>query len=188
MSLDTIIGHICGVLRTELPELVTAEMYGGRFDFEEMRRQSRRMPAAFAAWTATRDGTWTFNKFACTGFFVVVLAVESRREGQATTQRRAEAIANLVSRAQVVIAKAGDWGDPEVASNPDKVGASNPYNKPADANNIALAIITWEQDLELTSTPEPAELPPLTSIHADITMEESTHVVDAEDDIKTDGP
>lgn len=188
MSLDTILDSIAGELKAELSELKTSELVGGRVDIEEMRRRSTQLPAAFVCCTATRKGTAQYGKFHCRGFFLVVLVVQSRAEGQPVKQDRAHAIARMVSRALKVIGEAGDWGDNEVVSNPEDISSMNPYSKAADVHGIALWGITWEQDLELKGDPPPADLPDLTSIHTDWKMEESAQPEDAEDDIDTDGP
>lgn len=186
MSLDTILDTMASVLKVQLPELVLSEMFAGSFDVDEMRRHSKTLPAAFVAWAGLRDGTWHLGKFVCRGLFVVRIAVKSRAEGQPVTQDRAHAIARLLSRAIVVVAAAENWGDDEVVSNPLRVAAINPYSKAADSIGLALAAITWEQELELDGVPPAVELPPLTSIFADFKMAESTNPIDAQDDIKTD--
>lgn len=185
MSLDAILDDMASGLKTGLPELATAELAGGRFDLAEIRRRSVGLPAAFVACTATRDGSMQYNKFRCRGFFLVVLAVQSRVEGQPVKQDRSHAIVRLLSRALKVIASAKTWGNDEVESIPEKVASLNPYSTSADKNNLALWGITWEQDLALVGDPPPAELPPLTSIHVDYQMVESTNPKDAEDDVDT---
>jgi hypothetical protein len=189
VSIDTVIDAMAATLLTELPELRSSELAGGQFDLKEMRRRSVATgPGAFITCTATKDGRLSGNKFACTGFFLVVIAVSSRAEGQALAQDRAHAILRLLGRAMKKIAQAGDWGEAEVTSNPEKIASMNPYGAAADSNNLALWGITWEQDLELIDDPVPAALPDLTSIHVDYSMTESAAAEDAEDDIDTDPP
>lgn len=185
MSLDQVLDSMAGVLATELPELKTSELAGGRFNLEELQRRSKALPAAFVACTATRDGRLQGKKFHCRGFFLVVLAVQSRAEGQPVAQDRARAIASLLGRTMRKIAGAKNWGNAEVSSIPEKVASMNPYSTAADKNNLALWGITWEQDLELADNPAPAAPPDLTSIHADWKMVESTNDEDAEDDVDT---
>jgi hypothetical protein len=59
---------------------------------------------------------------------------------------------------------------------------TNTKLKAADEQNLALWGITWEQDLELVQTDEPADLGPLLAIHTDWQMAESSNDVDAEDE------
>lgn len=188
MSLDVILDDIAAVLATELPELKTSELAGGRFDLAELQRRSKALPAAFVACTATRDGYKQYGKLHCKGFFLVVLAVQSRAEGQPVAQDRARGIARLLTRAMNKIAGAKDWGNDEVSGIPEKVASMNPYSTAADKNNLALWGITWEQDLELTAEELPVVLPDLIEIHADWQMTESTNDIDAEDDIDTENP
>ncbi len=190
MSLDTVLDSIVAGLLLALPdpELKTCELAGGRIDLAEIRRRSTQLPGAFVACTGTRDGSLQFNKLHCRGYFLAVLAVQSRREGQPVTQDRAHGIARLTSRVMHAIASAGFWGNDEVTSKPADIASLNPYSKAADENNLALWGITWEQDLELVGASEPADLGPLTSVHTDWQMAESTQPVDAEDDQDMDGP
>lgn len=184
MSLDTVLDSIVAGLKAALPapELLTCELAGGRIDLAEMRRRSTSLPGAFVTHTGTRDGVVMYDKLYCRGFFLVVVAVVSRREGQPVAQDRAHAIARLNTRVQRAIGKAGNWGNPEVTSAPEKIASLNPYSTTADANNLALWGITWEQDLELVDDGEPAELGPLESIHTDWQAAESTQPKDAEDE------
>lgn len=188
MSLADVLQDIAATLKVQLEELKTSELAGGRFDIEELRRRSQALPAAFVACTGTRDGRLAYGKLECRGLFVVVLAAVSGVEGKPTPQNRAAAITRLLTRAMYKIAGAEDWGNSEVAGNPEKVASANPYSVAADKNGVALWGITWEQDLELTADTEPAELPDLIEIHADWQMVESTNEKDAEDDVDTENP
>lgn len=188
MSIATVLDSIIGVLGQQLPELKTVELAGGRVDLAEFQRRSAQLPGAFVTITATRKGRWQQGTFYTRAFFLVVLAATSRREGQPVPQDRAHGIARLLTRGLTKIAAAGDWGDAEVESNPEEVASMNPYSTAVDKANLALWGITWEQDLALVGDPDAADLPDLTSIHADYVMTESTNDLDAEDDIDTDGP
>ena len=188
MSLDVVIDAIAAKLKLALVELKVAELSGGQWDLEEMRRNSTKLPGAYVTCTKTARGYQQGGKFHCVGFFLVVLAVEGRATGLAAPPDRARAIVKLLSRALTKIAKAGDWGCGEVDSIPASISSANPYNSSIDGNNLALWGITWEQDLALVDDDVPAELPDLTSIHAEYSLVESSNEPDAEDDIDTDGP
>lgn len=188
MSLDKIVDDIALHLKTALTELRTSELVGGRVDLGELQRRSKKLPAAFVTCVQTRRGSLQYGKLVTTATFVVVLAVQSRVEGQPTPQDRAHGILQLLTRTLLTIASAKTWGNDEVVSVPQDISSDNPYNKGADANGVALWGITWQQDLELVAIPEPADLPDLTSIHVDWSMVESTQPEDAEDDTDTDGP
>ena len=127
-------------------------------------------------------------KLYCRGYFLAVLAVSSRATGQAVPPDRARQILHLLSRVMTKIAGAGTFGNDEIASKPLEVSSMNPYSATIDSQNLALWGITWEADLELAFDDVPADLPDLTSIHADYTMVESSNDLDADDDIDTDGP
>jgi hypothetical protein len=188
MSLDAVLDSIADYIGAQVSEIKASEVVGGTFDLVEMKRRSAELPAAFTTLTATKDGSIQFGKLYCRGFFLAVLAVSSRAQGQAVPPDRARQIVHLLSRVMIKIADADNFGNAEITSKPARVASMNPYTATIDSNNLALWGITWEQDLELTFDDEPAELPPLTSIHADWQMVESTQPVDAEDEIDTDGP
>lgn len=188
MSLETLLDDMVAKLATDLPELAACELTGGLVNLTEMRRRSTAFPGAYLTCTATKDGRVQSGKLFCRGYFLLVLAVDSRVEGKPTPQDRAHAIVRLLGRALHKVAAAGNWGNDQVVSKPEKVSSSNPYNAEIDRNNLALWGITWEQDLELVFDAEPAVLPDLTSIHTDYQMTESTNDVDADDEIDTDGP
>ena len=188
MSLDVILDDIASYIEDKLAELRTSEVCGGSFDIVEMKRRSTELPASFVTLTGSKDGEYKLGKLYTRGYFLAVLAVSSRATGQAVPPDRARQILRLLSRAMIKIAAAGTFGNAEITSKPRAVSSMNPYTATIDSQNLALWGITWEQDLELTFDERPADLPDLTSIHAEYTMVESSNDLDADDDIDTDGP
>lgn len=187
MALNVILDDIAAYVAAQVAELKTSEVCGGTFDLVEMKRRGADLPASFVTLTATKRGNYQGGKLHCVGYFLVVLAVTSRATGQIVPPDRARQILHLLGRVMIKIAAAGTFGNDELVSKPSSVASMNPYSAAIDSHNLALFGITWEQDLELVFDDEPADLPDLTSIHAEYTMVESSNL-DAEDDIDTDGP
>ena len=158
MSLDKIVDDMAAVIGSSLAEIKMSLLVGGRITIEEIRRREVKLPAAFTTCLGTRDGRLVGGKFRTRGLFIVVLAVESRAEVQLLKQDRARGINRLAGRALTTIAKAGAWGNAEVEGPPQNIASTNPYTGKADANNVALWGITWEQDLALAEEPGPALL------------------------------
>lgn len=192
MSLDTILTSIAAGLATLEPALKISEVVGGQLDFAEMRRRSVRFPGAFLACAALDDVQKFDGIVRCTGRFVVVLAVDGRREDQLEAQDRARASARLAGRVVFALAgKAGVWGDDEVQAAPERVQARNLYSKTADSNNTALWAVTWEQLLVLKQDPPAGELDDFLELAADYQLvedgEPTNPEIDAQDVIKPNG-
>jgi hypothetical protein len=154
MSIASIVDTMAAALDLKLPELETCEQVGGRITLEELQDRSRKLPAGFVACMGTRDGEIVANKFKTRGLFLLVLAVQSRKEDGVLPQDKVRAVGRLLSKALYKIAFAKDWGSDEVESRPQKITSLNPYTQAANKNNVALWGITWEQDLSLSDPGE----------------------------------
>ena len=188
MSIDVILDSMANHLKTKLPnELKTSEQVGGRIDLPEIQRRSLQMPAAYVTLTGTREGRIVNNQLHCRGYFMCILAVKSKAEDGVLPRDRTRSIHRLLGRVMGVIAKAKDWGSPEVDGRPDVISAVNSYRTAADKNDLALFGITWEQDLRLED-PTPLTLDDLLLISTDYQIEGSNPEIDAEDEITLDPP
>ena len=184
MSIDQILDTMADHLKAQLPnELKTSEQVGGRIDLAEIQRRSLQMPAAYVTITGTREGRIVNNMLHCRGYFMCILAVMGKAEDGVLPRDRTRAIHRLLGRVMGVIAKAKDWGSPEVDGRPDVIAAVNSYRTQANKNNLALFGITWEQDLRLED-PKPLTLDDLLLVSADYQISGSNPEIDAEDEIE----
>ena len=186
MSIDKILDDIASYMKANMTELQVCEQVGGKFSYDEVRRQSIKTPAAFVTITGTREGKILNNKLSCLAYFTLVLVVSSKPAQvgpNALPQDRTRVLHRLLGRAMTVIAGAKNWGNGEVDGRPDVIAAANAYRVEADKNNIALYGITWEQDLLLLPS-QPLTLDDLLLVSADYQIEGSNPEVDAEDEIE----
>lgn len=187
MSLDVILDDIASYMKANMSELELCEQVGGKFGYDEVKRRSIKLPAAFVTLTGTREGKILNNKLSCRGYFTMVLVASSKAENGIKPQDRTRVIHQLLGRAMTIIAGAKNWGNEEVDGRPDVIAAANAYRVEADKNNIALYGITWEQDLLLLPA-DPLTLDDLLLISTDYQIEGSNPEVDAHDDITLDPP
>ena len=183
MSLDTVLQSIVTGLAAKLPELKTCEQVGGRVTLEELQKRARFLPGGFVTCLGTRDGQTLGNKLKTRGLFMLVLAVESRPEGQALPQDKVNIINRLVSKALHKIAFAKVWSNDEIESKPKELNSLNPYTTASNGHNVALWGITWEQDLAL-SDPGEAVLDDFLIASTDYQVVDTGPPIDAHDDIK----
>lgn len=180
MTMAEILDGIAAAIAAKMPELKTAESVGGRIDLDELRRRSSMLPAAYVALAGTRDCRIVGGTLQGVGLWAVVLAVASR-----TANERHRAIAVLAGRGLAVVAGAKFWGLDGIASGPDEVESTNAYTTTTDDHNVALWVITWEQDFSLDEPLDEPGLADLKSVDADWQMAESRNETDAEDSVNT---
>lgn len=146
MSLVTICQSIVSTLKTEMPELKTLEVSGGKVFLEQVQDMSRTLPGGWVACMGTRAGQLYGNQFRTRALFSFCLSTKS---GAGLSNDKTLLILGLIGKALWVIANAKDWGDDEVDGRPLEVQSRNPYNQPTFKNDLATWEITWEQDVNL---------------------------------------
>lgn len=146
MSLSTICKSIVSTLKTEMPDLKTLELSGGKVFLEQVLDMSRTLPGGWLACMGTRDGKLYGNQFRTRALFSFCVSTTS---GVGKENDKTLLILDLVGKGLWVIANAKDWGDAEVDGSPINPQCRNPYNQPTYKNGLATWEITWEQDVNL---------------------------------------
>jgi len=175
---DTLLAKVDGVKGTRGP-------VGGRVDLAEIRRGiPTQVPAVLVVCTGTRNARLSGgNKVVMVGMFAafVVLKGKTGPDGE-----REKLIAELAGRVVVRVVQE-TWGDDQVEGAPQKVDSRNLYTGALDTNDVALWVVTWEQDISLTQDTPPAELDDFNSLLATWDTIGSGPEIDATDIIKPNG-
>ncbi|MBL9102161.1 MAG: hypothetical protein JNL82_14450 [Myxococcales bacterium] len=174
---DTLLAKVDGIEGARGP-------VGGRVDLAEIRRGiPTKVPAVLVVCTGTKNARFANGKVTMTGMFAAFIVVKGK---PGPNGEREKAIAELAGRVVTRVAQE-DWADPQVEGLPQKVDSRNLYTGSLDANDAALWVVTWEQELALTGDEPGPELDDFLSLKADWDTVGSGPEIDAQDIIKPNG-
>lgn len=185
MSLTTICTAIAATLKEKVPGLKDARgPVGGRVDLAEIKRGvPATLPCALVVCTGTEDAVQQNDLVIMRAMFAAFIVL---RGAAGPNGEREKAIADLAGRVVTRVVQE-TWGDDQVQKVPANVDSRNLYTGKLDANDAALWVVTWEQQIALgDEDPHPA-LDDFNSIAVDWQLHGSNPEIDAQDVIKPNG-